>query len=139
MKFTEPQKNSIRTVLLILEECINEINKLCMIDEERGVLYTIKNTLSEKERRKLLCAINSLKNILKHLKQQLNLEVENRSTKDLVISRLASLWESLYSINSKALRSYGNIDESTERIWEPIVKQLIKTVDNIVDSLHSKI
>jgi len=138
MKLTQPQKNSLRTALLILDERLDEIEELCRIKEKHSILYSIKNTLAEYESIGVMKQIGKIRGIIKGLVTRLGLKSERVDTKSRIISILCSLWEILCDIDSKGLRAYGKVDESSKEELDLTIKQLIKGVDEMVDLIGSK-
>jgi len=138
MKLTGPQKNSLRTALLILEEWLDEIEELCKIKERHGILYSIKNTLTEHESLEVRKQIGKIKEIIRDLVNRLGLKSERTETKSRIISILSSLWEILCDIDSKGLRAYGEVDESSKEELDLTIKHLSENVNKIVDLIGSK-
>ena len=137
VKLTEAQINTLRTILIIFEERLDEIIGLCETGEKRGILYHIKNDLSEQEARQIKDRITEFKKVIGQLTQQLNLERENSYTKKIISGNLAILWVSLCSLESERLKNYGHVDESVKKELDPIVNRLTKSVLEIIDSLKS--
>ena len=137
VKLTEAQINTLRTILIIFEERLDEIIGLCETGEKRGILYHIKNNLSEQEARQIKDRITEFKKVIGQLTQQLNLERENSYTKKIISGNLAILWVGLCSLESKRLKNYGHVDESVKKELDPIVNRLTKSVLEIIDSLKS--
>ncbi|MFN4227699.1 MAG: hypothetical protein ACK4F0_06120 [Candidatus Ratteibacteria bacterium] len=54
IKITVAQKNSISSVLLILNEMIDEIEELCKTEDKRSILYEVSNNMNEKEKENVL-------------------------------------------------------------------------------------
>jgi predicted phage-related endonuclease len=137
VKLTEAQINSLRVTLIIFEERLDEIIGLCETDEKKGILYHIKNNLTEQETRQIKDRIAEFKKVIGQLTQQLNLEKEKSYTKKIISGYFSILWVGLCSLESKRLENYGEVDESVEKELDPIANRLTKSVLEIIRSLKS--
>jgi len=132
MKLTGAQLNHLRATLLISEERMDKIIGLCKTNEKKGILYCIKNNLSEQENKQVKNGIIGMKMVIKQLAKDLNLERQENNTRRIIGSFLSLLWEDLYSATSKELNCYGTVDESTRIELDPIISRLIKTCDKMI-------
>ena len=137
MKLTEAQINSIRVTLIIFEERLDEIISLCEADEKKGILYQIKNNLTEQEAKHIKDRIAEFKKVIGQLTQQLNFEREKSYTKKIISGYFSCLWVNLCSLESKGLKNYGEVDESVKKELDPIASRLTKSVLEIIHSLKS--
>lgn len=133
MKLTEPQINSLRIVLLILEKRLDEIGELCGISEKQGVLYMIKNSLNAQEAKQVKDKIAEIKRVIARLAKQLNLEKQKSDIKNIIAGSLSLSWEDLCSVDSKGMKNYGRVDESVKTELDPVINQLIRSVNKIKD------
>jgi hypothetical protein len=67
----------------------------------------------------------------------LNLKKEKRYAKRIIVSYLSVSWADLCSIESEGMKAYGDVDESVKMELDPLINQLIKSVDEIVDLINS--
>jgi hypothetical protein len=137
VKLTEAQINTLRTTLIIFEEHLDEIIGLCETNEKKGILYHIKNNLTEQETRQIKERISRFKKVIGQLTQQLNLKKEKSYTKKIIRGHFSVLWADLCSLESKRLKNYGEVDESLKKELDPIVNRLTKSVLEIIASLES--
>jgi len=138
IKITEPQKNSLRTSLTILERTFDEIERLCTAKDKIGELYENINDFSEQERILLIKKIASIRKYIAYLKIKLNLPKERISTKRTISSHLAGLWEIGCELESKRLKGYGAIDNSLKEVSDPVVKRIIQLLSESSDILMRK-
>lgn len=138
MKLSASQTNSLRTVLRILEKRVDELNALCDTKERAGLLYSIKNTLSEQQIKQLKQKITRVKSIIEELTTQLKLEKEETDIRRLIESYLTASWEDLYSTTSKGLRAYGVVDASVKAELDPVIERLIKLLLSMIHLLEVK-
>lgn len=138
MKLSPSQTNSLRTVLRILEKRVDEINALCDTKERAGLLYSIKNTLSDQQIKQLKQKVTRVKTIIEELTTQLKLEKEETDIRRLIESYLSASWEDLYSTTSKGLRAYGVVDASVKAELDPLIERLIKLLLSMIHLLEVK-
>ncbi len=138
IKITEAQKNSISSVVLILEETIEEIEKLCLTGERNGIVYDVVNNLDEKVRNRLMENINRLREIIKDMAKNLSIKKKRYETKRLISSRIASLWETAYEIKSNRLKGYGDVAKSLKEYLDPAVEEIIQLLDDAEATLYKK-
>ena len=138
IKITEAQKNSISSVLLILDETMDEIEELCMTQDEKGILYDVVNNLSEKEKGRVVEDINRIREVIREIARGINIKKKRYETKRLISSRIASLWEMIYEIESNRLKGYGDISKSLKEYLDPEVDKIIHLLNDIEGVLYKK-
>ncbi|MCX7765784.1 MAG: hypothetical protein N2246_03645 [Candidatus Sumerlaeia bacterium] len=138
MRLSAAQTNSLRTVLRILEKRVDEINALCEIKEQRGLLYSVKNTLSDQQIKQLKQKIIKIKGIIEELTNKLKLEREESDLRRIIESYLSASWEDLCSTTSKGLRAYGAVDVSVKAELDPVIEQLNKLLLSMINLLEVK-
>jgi len=136
IKITEAQKNSISSVLLILDETMDEIEKLCMDKDKKGILYNIVNNLDEKEKVKVIENINRIREIIKDIATSIDIKKKRFETKRLISSRIASLWEMICEIESNRLKGYGDVSKSLKEYLDPFVNKIIALLNDIEKVLY---
>ncbi|MCM8819050.1 MAG: hypothetical protein NC915_06220 [Candidatus Omnitrophica bacterium] len=136
IKITEAQKNSISSVLLILNQVVDEIEFLCKTEKSESILYEVINNLSEKEKASVLKTTSEIKEVIKNISTNLNIKKERYKTKLLISSRVSSLWEMICEIESKRLKGYGEISVSLKQFLDPLVNRIIYLLKSIEDFLH---
>ena len=135
IKISEPQKNSLRISLIILNRVLDEIESQCSTKDRNGELYEDINDLDEQERALLQKKVATIRKYIIYLKNKLNLSKERTSLRRIVSSRLASLWEIICELESKRLEGYGAVDTSLKEITDPVVVQIIKLLSETSDIL----
>jgi len=138
IQITEAQKNSISSVVLILEETIEEIEKLCLTGNRKGIVYDVVNDLEEKARNRVMENIHRLREIIKDVAKNLTIKKKRYETKRLISSRIASLWETAYEIKSNRLKGYGDVSKSLKEYLDPAVEEIIQLLDDIESVLYEK-
>jgi len=138
IKITEAQKNSISSVLLILDETMDEIEELCMTQDEKGILYDVVNNLSEKEKGRVVEDINRIREVIREIARGINIKKKRYETKRLISSRIASLWEMIYEIESNRLKGYGDVSKSLKEYLDPEVDKIIHLLNDIEGVLYKK-
>jgi len=138
IKITEAQKNSISSVLLILDETMDEIEELCISKDKKGILYDVVNNLSEKEKGRVVEDINRIREIIREIAKGINIKKKRYETKRLISSRIASLWEMIYEIESNRLKGYGDVSKSLREYLDPEVDKIIHLLNDIEGVLYKK-
>ncbi len=136
IKITVAQKNSISSVLLILNEMIDEIEDLCKMENKNSILYAVVNNLNEKEKANLLETTSEIKDLIKDIVKVLNIKRKKYETKTLISSRVSSLWEIICEMESKRLKSYGEVSTNLKEFLDPCVNRIIHLLKNIAIFLH---
>jgi hypothetical protein len=138
IKITEAQKNSISSVLLILDETMDEIEELCISKDKKGILYDVVNNLSENEKGRVVEDINRIREIIREIAKGINIKKKRYETKRLISSRIASLWEMIYEIESNRLKGYGDVSKSLKEYLDPEVDKIIHLLNDIEGVLYKK-
>jgi hypothetical protein len=138
IKITDSQKNSISSVLLILNEIIDEIEELCRNTGRNSILYNIVNNLSEQEIKEILTITDTIKGLIKQIVKQFNIKRIKYDTKHLISSRISSLWEMVCEIESKRLKGYGEVSKSLRENLDPAVSKIIQLLNEIGCRLYKK-
>jgi len=112
---------------------LDEIGELCGISEKQGVLYMIKNSLNAQEAKQVKDKIAEIKRVIARLAKQLNLEKQKSDIKNIIAGSLSLSWEDLCSVDSKGMKNYGRVDESVKTELDPVINQLIRSVNKIKD------
>ncbi|MCM8821189.1 MAG: hypothetical protein NC932_04485 [Candidatus Omnitrophica bacterium] len=136
IKITVAQKNSISSVLLILNEVIDEIDDLCSTEGRKSILYEVVNNLDEKEKSNVLKTTGEIKELIKNISTVLNIKKKRYETKRSISSRVSSLWEMICEIESKRLKGYGDVSPSLKEYLDPAVSRIIRLLKNIEVFLH---
>lgn len=131
IKLTESQINTIKITLRVLEERLDEINELCEFKKRRGILYRIKNNLSKEDVEQIKSEIVDMKGIIGRIAKQWNMESAENDIRKAISGYLSISWADLCEIESKGLRAYGDVDESVKKKLDPVIGQLIKSVNEI--------
>ncbi|MCM8777750.1 MAG: hypothetical protein NC905_05770 [Candidatus Omnitrophica bacterium] len=136
IKITVAQKNSIASVLLILNEVIDEIEDLCRTEGRKSILYEVVNNLDEEEKANVLKTTGEIKELIKNISTVLNIKKKRYETKRSISSRVSSLWEMICEIESKRLKGYGEVSVSLKEYLDPAVSRIIRLLKNIEVFLH---
>jgi hypothetical protein len=126
IKITEPQRNSLRVTLVILNRTIDEIEEICKVNRKNGIIYDVINDLNEQEINEIILKIKRIRKYLQYLVKRLNLKKEKYETRRIVRSKIASLWEIMCDTGSKRLLAYGEVDKSLKEILDPVIQKIVK-------------
>ncbi|MCX8082010.1 MAG: hypothetical protein N3D17_01215 [bacterium] len=138
IKITVAQKNSISSVLLILNEIVDDIENLCNTSDKKSILYDIVNNLSEKEKSRVVESTGKIKKVIEDIGKTLNIKKKRYEIKNLISSRVASLWEMVCEIESKRLKGYGEVSKSLKEYLDPKVFTITQLLEEIEEVLYKK-
>lgn len=136
IKVTVAQKNSISSVLLILNEVIDDIEGLCNTEDKKSILYDVVDNLSKKEKNMVFETTGKIKELIKNITETLDIKKKKYETKNLISSRVASLWEIVCEIESKRLKGYGDVSKSLKEYLDPRVAMITKLLEKIGEILY---
>ncbi|HOL21646.1 MAG TPA: hypothetical protein PLQ41_02165 [bacterium] len=138
IKITESQRNSISSVLLILNEVIDEIEDLCTTGDKKSILYEVVNNLNDREKSRVFEATGRIKESIQDIAKTLNIKKKRYEIKNLISSRIASLWEIVYEIESKRLKGYGEVSKTLKEYLDPEVTKITQLLEGIEEILYRK-
>lgn len=129
----ETYKRRLGTTLTFLDRTICELEQMAMGRETRSVLYTESNRLAPAQRETILKEAAAIRDELRRLKEELELQETVQSVAGLVWSQCSSLWASLAEIDAKRLKGYGEAPAGFTGYWDPRLLELGDHVKRILD------
>ncbi|MDI6829149.1 MAG: hypothetical protein QME62_11775 [Armatimonadota bacterium] len=134
----EAHKRGIAITLATLDEALCEIEQWAMGRAISSIFYKERNTLTSRQRQKILLEVKQMKNLLQELQQSLPLEPSTQDAKSAIRSKCAWLWEHLVELKSEHLRRYGETPEKLAEYLDPKTERLIEGLLHILDALKSQ-
>ncbi len=101
----------------------------------RSVLYEIRNTLSEDQRRLIAEEVAEMKSILREIRSTLDLEASVRYVDKMILGSCSVLWVSLAELDGRHLRRYGEVPPGLAEYLDPQVDALndrLRSIGEIV-------
>jgi hypothetical protein len=124
-------RRGIATTLTFLDEALCEFEQWAKGREVRSVLYEERNTLTPKQRRRLLTEIAEIRPLLRELKGGLGLDAAMHSAEQSIWARCSGLREHLVELEGKHLRRYGEPAAGLADYLDPRVEQLLGRIDRM--------
>jgi len=122
----ENHKRAITSALWLLDEMLCEFEQYARDRERHSVLYHEKNRLSAKQKKQLLCEIETMKMLLCEVKDVLDLNKKVESITSKIQGKCSCLWVILVETTSKYLVRYGDIPSELAKFLDPIMEQFIE-------------
>ncbi|MBI1744830.1 hypothetical protein HYR54_17445 [Candidatus Acetothermia bacterium] len=119
-----------------VEEEMAEIERLIRSEGEEGVLYRVRNSLREVERRELLEKIKQVRQGLFDLKELFDFPTEERDVVPTIRALLSHGWVVLCETESKQLKGFGNPEPELAAALDPWIEKLIELVQEIQAQLQ---
>jgi len=127
----ENHRRGISTTLTFLDEALCEFEQWAKGREVSSVLYEERNTLSLNQRRKLLAEIAEMRDLLRELRDALELEGATQHAALTVWGRCSSLREHLVELTGSHLRRYGEPTPGLTDYLDPKVEELLRRLDRV--------
>jgi len=136
-KVNERHRQVIELHLRIVEREMAELETFVLSNGEEGILYRVRNPLSEQVRKELLAQIGKVRKGIRELKELYNLAVEERDVVPRIRALLSHDWIVLCETVSKQLRGFGDPDPELAKVLDPSVEKLVDVVQEMQAILRS--
>ncbi len=134
---SENYRRRITATLTLLDKTVCEFEELARGRETRSVLYSERNGLSAIQRELILEETAAIRDALRRLIEDLDLQAHPHSAAELIWSQCSSLWASLAEIDGKRLKGYGEAPPGFTGYWDPRLAQLGERVKRILEIFHT--
>lgn len=132
----ESHKRNITSSISYVEELLYEIKS--SLYNKKGIFFKIINDIDKSQSEKIKCKIEEIFKKIKRLKDELQLTKKEIISSTIISSRCVAIWEDLCDVESKKLKRYGEISKEFSEYFDPIIKELIKDNDEILDLVKKK-
>lgn len=132
----DTHRRTLSTTLGLLDEMLCDFEQWAGGREIRSVLYREENTISGSQARAMQAEISAMRDILRALRDELQLDERVRNAKVDVWSRCSWFWENLAELDARHLRAYGEPSEEMVACLEPRRKELIDRLQRITDAVR---
>ncbi len=113
MHLPASHRRSLSVTARIVENSIDEIEKVLMKKEKPRSSHRITDSLDEPTRQKILATVSRLKEANDIMFHNLHLEPDVYSETQIVRSRIVHLWAVLRDSRSKGLKRFGELQTET--------------------------
>ncbi|MFW6132516.1 MAG: hypothetical protein ACOC8F_01370 [Planctomycetota bacterium] len=131
---SDNHRRGISSTLALLDEMLCRFERWANCEAAEGVLYQERDTLSRRQRQRILNEIAALRRVLTELHDSLGLEVKTQDVASAIWSQSSAYWEALVELGSKHLRRYGDMPEGFAGDFDPKVEQIVRHMMCIGDA-----
>lgn len=126
------QENRIRAVLWTLDSNCAELERLLTTDGGSGLIQ-IRNDLTSAEVRFLQEKIAQIRQKIRSLAEQLGLKPHIVDVRRHLRATLSLDWSSLIDTLPSKLHRYGNVDDETEALLQPLMSDLLVAIEKVLN------
>jgi hypothetical protein len=127
----ENHRRGISTTLTFLDEALCEFEQWAKGREVSSVLYQERNALSPRQRKRVLSEIAEMRDLLRELRDALELEGASQHATLAIWGRCSSLREHLVELTGSHLRRYGKPTPGLTDYLDPKVEELLRRLDRV--------
>jgi len=130
---SDNHRRRISVTLSFLDEMLCEFEQWARGREVASVLYEEHNTLTAEQRKAVLAEIGDIRESLRNLRETMSLERRTEDVAREMWARSSSFWASLVELESKHLRSYGEVPRDLAEIVDQEIPKLVEKLNRISD------
>ncbi len=128
----EAHKRGLTSALLYIEELLSEIESA--LHNKKGVFFESINNLNSSQNEKIKYKKKEMLQEIEKIKETLQLEKKEIISSHTISSRCVAIWETLCDMESQKLKRYGTLQKEISDYLDPIIKNLKKYNEEILDS-----
>lgn len=128
---SESHRSMIRITLRILDEALAKFAEWAQGREVRAILYAEENDLSPRQKEGILADVDGIRQIMRELRDNLELEVNSHSVTKTIGGSCYVLWVNVLEMTGKYLRGFGEPSPEFVDYLDPKVNQILKNLDHI--------
>ena len=138
MEISRNHKARLAVSMQVLEDSISDVEELIKSTNRRKIMTEAVDNLSSWEKVLILKRIESIKELINHIVQELNLERRREETTSRILGSMTIQWVNLEEIKSKRLRGYGEVPDELREFLDPRVDKIMSLVNEICKIAGSK-
>ena len=131
-------RTALSTTLAILDEMLCLFERWAHGQETQGILYRESNRLTRRERAALLACIRVLRQDLRTLQRDLDLEVKVGDVCSAIWSQSSAFWEAIIELEPQYMRRYGELSQALAAYLDQRVRELAKHLRELTGCLEKK-
>ncbi len=124
-------KSRIRITLTLLDEALYKMAEWAQGREVRAMLYAEENDLSPRQKEGILADVDGIRQIMRELRDNLELEVNPRSVTKTIRGSCYVLWVDVLEMTGKYLRGFGEPSPEFVDYLDPKLNQILQNLDHI--------
>jgi hypothetical protein len=122
---------SLSNVLRTFESDLRQVDAWLQGNEECGILYRRKLTLSSKQRKAARDRIAAALQLITDLADTLDLQIIEEDLANMIRSQMSMSWANLLDTQSGKLRRFGDVDPRLSKTVDPVLLQLADLAEEI--------
>ncbi len=135
--FNPSQLRRIKVTLLVFEEALRNADRLLLNENDEGILYSVKTSLSAEQRILLRKKIAETLNYINDFSRVLGLEPMQYSVENSIRGEINLSWEGLEECRPKYLKGFGELTPEAAEFIEPAIDHLIKDTFELTGMLDN--
>ena len=124
---TESQKRSLTISLFLFEKALRKSAQLLSEENETGIFYSRKSSLSSEKRLIIQKKISQTLNELALFAKKMEFSTTEENIESEIMADMSISWENLEECRSKRLRGYGNLDPRAVKLIDPAINHFSHT------------
>jgi uncharacterized protein YpuA (DUF1002 family) len=126
-KEINPNHGRVITVgLYLLEKSLENIEEAITARDKERITYKVNHCQDNQVQNAVLQDVEKIRKIIRDLKNELNLQLQEESVARKVRGEAAHMWEMLCDMNSSGLNRYGKTPKELADFLDPRVEALIE-------------
>ncbi|MBI2471647.1 MAG: hypothetical protein HYV59_10465 [Planctomycetes bacterium] len=122
------QKRGLTIALRVVEENMQNIERILNSETHKGILYDTKCTITPEIKEEMLKRVSLVKDRIKILSNLFALEKEYREGLRKIFGILPSCWEIIENVKSKRLKRYGDVQDGLDNVLDPQLNMITDLV-----------
>lgn len=138
MEISKNHKTRLSVSMQVFENTISEVEGVIENSHQQKTLTETVDNLSPFEKAVILRRIEEVRELIKYVAQQLNLEKRRDETKKQILGTMTIQLVNLEEIRPKRLRGYGEVPEELREFLDPQIDKMMRLVKEICKIANSK-
>lgn len=138
MEISKNHKTRLSVSMQVFENTISEVEGVIENSYQQKTLTETVDNLSPFEKAVILRRIEEVRELIKYVAQQLNLEKRRDETKKQILGTMTIQLVNLEEIRPKRLRGYGEVPEELREFLDPQIDKMMRLVKEICKIANSK-
>ncbi|HEX3033622.1 MAG TPA: hypothetical protein VHT73_00610 [Thermodesulfobacteriota bacterium] len=138
MEISKNHKTRLSVSMQVFENTISEVEGVIENSHQQKTLTETVDNLSPFEKAVILRRIEEVRELIKYVAQQLNLEKRRDETKKQILGTMTIQLVNLEEIRPKRLRGYGEVPEELREFLGPQIDKMMRLVKEICKIANSK-
>jgi hypothetical protein len=130
----ENHRRSISTTLSLLDEMLDDFQRLAREHEKRSVLFEQTNSLTPADVALIEHEAAAMRSVIARLRDDLALASHVRDAATSIWSKATVMWESLCELQAKRLKAFGDVPANLSEYLDPQIDELNQRLNRIAEA-----